>query len=164
MSGGSPIGDELVRDWFGVRDKIRSAEHAIAEHLPHHDRGEHPYPDASTETPATPATIGTTTQEEPVINLAELENDAKALAAKFENVDHEAIAKLASIEANPEAMEVFDSLAAVAGVPGLPAGVLSTAGGVLKALGALGQPQAPAETPAPAADPQAGQPQFAGQA
>lgn len=78
--------------------------------------------------------------------LDEIKTDAKALVAKLEAVDEEAASKLESISGNAQAMGVFNDLATLAGVPGLPGDILGTAGVFLKTLVSIHAP-APAEAP-----------------
>lgn len=130
----------LVRDWDHI-------EHAVAARLPHHP--------ASAETPAATATIGTSTQEEPVSLLAEIKTDLANLAAKAEHIDEEAVTKLEAVTAHPEALDAFNTLAHLAGLP-LPSGVISGITAGLKAVAAMMAPVA-APQPVPAGPVVAGQ-------
>jgi hypothetical protein len=115
---------ELARDWDHL-------EHAATSHMPDVSTWFSRNPYAPTIEPATPAAPDA--PEDPM-NIAELEADARALVAKFETVDHDALAKLEAIKGNPDAMNVFGELARLAGVPGLPAGILNGAALVLQAI------------------------------
>jgi hypothetical protein len=64
---------------------------------------------------AATATIEATTGG-PVISVAEIENDIKTVAAKFEQVDKAALGKLEMVQANPKTNEAFELIAAVAHV------------------------------------------------
>lgn len=128
------------------------------EHIPHRHHT------ASAETPAATATIEPAPQEEPVSIVEELENDAKNLAAKFGQIDADAIEKASAIKATPEGALLFEALHELVAAE-VPAGTLQVLTGIVKSFGSLvpAQPQAPAEqapsfTPAPAG------PQVGGQA
>jgi hypothetical protein len=97
--------------WHDITHIERQAWQAI-----HH----HP----ATMTAATPA------PEAPMSLIATLKQDAKNLAAKFDQVDEEAAAKLEQLEGNP----VVDALLAVTHVP---AGALTMVVDVLKGLGEI---------------------------
>lgn len=95
----------------------------------HHDAP----PAAHAPVPEPRVTIEPNPQEEPMSVLTDLENDAKALAAKFQDLDKEGLAKLDAIKANPEAASVLDVLSDVAGMA-LPAGALHNASAVFTDL------------------------------
>ena len=142
VSNREPIYDRMVH---GLEDRFRREAQALAEHLPHR------HATASAAPAATSATMTTATPEVHVSSLlAEIKTDIKTLAAKAEALDETAASKLESISGNPQAMGVFNDLATLAGVPGLPGEVLGTAGVFLKALVDVHNP-APAEAaPVPA--------------
>ena len=107
-------------------------EHALgavegfAGRILHHDTAPAPGPHTPTAT--------TTTQENPVNVIFDLENDAKAFAAKFAAVDHDAVAMLDAVQGDPELMELFRVTASLAGAPGLPATLLSGITAALRAF------------------------------
>lgn len=51
-----------------------------------------------------------------MISVAEIENDIRTVAAKFEQVDKAALGKLDAVQANPKTAEAFELIAAVAHV------------------------------------------------
>jgi len=123
-------------------------------HLFHHH--------TSAETAAAAPTITTNTPEDHMSLLAELEADAKALAAKFETVDRTALDALERIQANPDTAQAFDLLDALTHVSVAPE-ILATAIGVLKMT--LGQATTSAQaTEVPGPPPVTTGPQIAGQA
>lgn len=152
------IGEWLEQHW-------NEAGHAVAELVPHHDvrrAGEGGWFDthhhaASAATATATPTITADTQEDPMNVLSELEQDARALAAKFGTVDKAALEKLDAVTANPEAAIVFEALAQIVHLPVAPGEISAVTGGLGTILRIL-QPQA-------AAEPQyAAGPQVAGQA
>ena len=108
----------------------------------------------SAGTPAAAVTIETATQEEPVSLSTDLHN----LAARLENFDEDALAKLEAVKASPKTAAAFDVIASLTHVD--PGPVFD---GLLAAMQALApQPAAaPAETPQ---QPVPSGPQVAGQA
>lgn len=136
-TGPNPILDDLKHRWD-------QAEHRVTDTLgdwfhPHH-------PTSAAQAAATP-TIRTNPPKEGTMNLAELKNDVHSIADRLETLDEEALAKLDQIRANPEAMGVFNDLAAIAGVPGLPAGILTTATTGLKVIAGMSVPAQQTEQP-----------------
>lgn len=128
------IGEWLEQHW-------NAAEHAVAEHLPHH---------AASQTPAqepvnleSPATEGT---------LMSLSADLHAFATRLETIGEEAVTKLEAVSANPATAEVFDVLHKITGL-GLDPAIIGGVASGLKTLLAIYTPD-----PAPAAPVQPQQP------
>lgn len=99
-----------------------------------------------------------------MISVAEIENDIKVVAAKFEQVDKAALNKLDAVQANPKTAEAFELIAAVAHVD--PGPFFDSAVDILKVLAGLAPaPQQPAPVQ-PAYEPSftAAGPQVGGQA
>jgi hypothetical protein len=140
-----PVEGFARREWREARDTMR--------HLMHHGA---PHPAAQ---PPAPHIAHNGTQEAPPMSfITELENDAKALAAKFEAVDHEALGILDAVQANPATAEGLAILAQLTHLaPETLAVPLSMLRGALQALGG----QAPASI---SGDAQPAGPQVAGQA
>lgn len=127
-------------------------EHAFAGVF-HHHHAEEPAPQTPATVPATmdaaPAAATAPPQGDPMITVAQLEAGAKDLAAKFEQIDKAALARLDAATANPETDDVLSDLAALAGLP-IPAGTIKGMAASLKALLGL---YAPEPTQAPAGAP-----------
>jgi hypothetical protein len=82
---------------------------------------------------------------------AELANDAKALAARLENVDHEALNTLEAVQSNPATAQIFTIIGQLTH---LPPTELATGISVLEMVLRLGAGQAPGQPQAAPAGPQ----------
>lgn len=90
------------------------------------------HPHASAEQAAAAVTINPDTPGGTVISVAEIEQDIRTVAAKFEQVDKAALGKLDAVQANPKTAEAFELIAAVAHVD--PGPFFDSAVSVLRVL------------------------------
>lgn len=98
----------------------------------HHDAPPQDAPQPAAEQPPIPPVPAVpATQEEPVSLqvISEIEDAVKAAAAKFEAIDHDALAMVDAIKASPLASE---ALSIIGALTGLPAADFTTALGVLR--------------------------------
>ena len=101
------IFEELERDWNAAASWFQRDTHG-------------------TQAPAVmPVNLGTTTTtEDHMITLAELEGEVRTAAAKFDQLDKAALAKFDAVMANPATADLFGILHLVSGIdlgPILPA-------------------------------------------
>lgn len=130
--GHAPIFGELEAGWDHVT-------HVFTSHVPrHHARTQ--------TTAAVPATVGTTTREEPM----SLATDLHSLASRLETLGEEFVTKAEAVAANPATAEALTVLHQLTGLS-VPADVISLALGGLKALV---QGWGPAPEAAPPAQPE----------
>jgi hypothetical protein len=108
-------------------------------HLPHRH--------AAPQTPAQPEPAAQAApnprQEAPMFTIAEIEAEAKAFVAKFEQIDKAALARLDAATSNPETDDVLSDLAKLAGLP-IPPGTIAGMANGLKVLLGLYVPEQPA--------------------
>lgn len=128
--GHAPIFGELEAGWDHIT-------HVFTSHVPRHQ---------SQATAAIPATVDTTTREEPMSLATDLHN----LANRLEPLGEEFVTKAEAVAANPATAEALTVLHQLTGLS-VPADVISLALGGLKALvqgwGPAPQPADPAAAP-----------------